>query len=84
MRQLVAIKDLNLFQRFIRLCARRVGQFLNLNSLANDTGVSHTRARNWLSLLEASYIVFLLQPYHRKFQKGWLNLPSSIFMMSDW
>jgi predicted AAA+ superfamily ATPase len=69
LRQLVAIKDLNLFQRFIKLCAGRIGQLLNVNSLANDAGTSHTTARNWLSLLEASYIIFLLQPYHRNISK---------------
>jgi len=69
LRQLIAIKDLNLFQRFIRLCAGRIGQLLNVNSLSNDTGVSHTTARNWLSILEASYIIFFLQPYHRNISK---------------
>ena len=59
-RQLVAVKDLSLFQRFITLCAGRVGQLLNLNSLAADCGISHQTARNWLTLLEASYIVFRL------------------------
>ncbi len=79
LRQLIAIKDLNLFQRFIKLCAGRVGQLLNLNSLANDTGVSHTTARNWLSLLEASYIVFLLQPYHRNISKRLVKSPKIYF-----
>ena len=79
LRQLVAIKNLHLFQRFIRLCAGRVGQLLNLNSLANDTGVSHTTARNWLSLLEASYIVFLLQPYHRNISKRLVKSPKLYF-----
>ena len=79
LRQLIAIKDLNLFQRFIKLCAGRVGQLLNLNSLANDTGVSHTTARNWLSLLEASYVVFLLQPYHRNISKRLVKSPKLYF-----
>ncbi len=79
LRQLIAIKDLNLFQRFIKLCAGRVGQLLNLNSLANDTGVSHTTARSWLSLLEASYIVFLLQPYHRNISKRLVKSPKIYF-----
>ena len=79
LRQLVAIKDLNLFQRFIRLCAGRVGQLLNLNSLASDAGVSHTTARNWLSLLEASYIVFLLHPYHRNISKRLVKSPKLYF-----
>ena len=69
LRLLVNIKDLNLFQRFIQLCAGRIGQLLNVSSLANDTGVSHTTAGNWLSLLEASYIIFQLQPYFRNITK---------------
>lgn len=69
LRQLTTIKDLNLFQRFIKLCAGRTGQLLNTNSLANDTGISHTTAGNWLSILEASYIIFFLQPYHRNISK---------------
>lgn len=79
LRQLLAVKDLNLFQRFIQLCAGRIGQLLNVNSLANDTGVSHTTARNWLSLLEASYIVFLLQPYHRNISKRLVKSPKLYF-----
>ena len=79
LRQLIAIKDLNLFQRFIKLCAGRIGQLLNLNSLANDSGVSHTTARNWLSRLEASYIVFLLQPYHCNISKRLVKSPKIYF-----
>lgn len=79
LRQLISIKDLNLFQRFVRLCSGRIGQLLNLNSLANDTGVSHTTARNWLSLLEASYVVFLLQPYHRNISKRLVKSPKLYF-----
>ena len=79
LRQLVAVKDLNLFQRFIQLCAGRIGQLLNVSSLANDTGISHTTARNWLSLLEASYIVFLLQPYHRNISKRLVKSPKLYF-----
>ncbi len=62
-RQLINIKDLNLFQRFLVLCAGRVGQLLNVNNLAADAGISHQTARNWLTLLEASYIVFRLPPF---------------------
>ena len=79
LRQLVNIKDLYLFQRFVRLCAGRIGQLLNLSSLANDTGISHTTARNWLSLLEASYIVFLLPPYHRNISKRLVKSPKLYF-----
>ena len=65
----VTIKDLTLFERFVRLCAGRVGQLLNLQSLGNDVGISHTTARTWLTLLEASYVVFLLRPWHTNLSK---------------
>lgn len=78
-RQLAAIKGLHLFQRFVRLCAGRCGQLLNLNSLANDTGVSHTTAGNWISILEASYIIFLLQPYHGNITKRLIKSPKLYF-----
>ena len=64
LRQLVQIRDLSTFETFVKLCAGRVGQLLNMNGLANDAGVSHTTATNWLNILEASYIVFRLPPYH--------------------
>ena len=79
LRQLVAIKDLNLFQRFIQLCAGRIGGLLNVSSLANDTGISHTTAGNWLSLLEASYIIFQLQPYFRDISKRLIKSPKLYF-----
>lgn len=79
LRQLVTIKDLNRFQRFIKLCAGRTGQLLNASSLANDAGISHTTAGNWLSLLEASYIIFLLQPYHRNISKRLVKTPKLYF-----
>ncbi|MFO7715538.1 ATP-binding protein [Desulfosarcina sp.] len=79
LRQLVAIKDLNLFQRFMQLCAGRIGGLLNVSSLANDTGVSHTTAGNWLSLLEASYIVFQLQPYYQNISKRLVKSPKLYF-----
>ncbi len=68
-RQLMAIKDLALFERFVRLCAGRIGQLLNLQSLGNDVGISHTTARSWLTLLEASYVVFQLPPWHTNISK---------------
>ncbi|MBU1168509.1 MAG: ATP-binding protein [Proteobacteria bacterium] len=79
LRQLITIKDLNLFQRFITLCAGRIGQLLNVSSLANDTGISHTTASNWLSVLEASYIIFLLQPYHGNISKRLVKSPKLYF-----
>ncbi len=78
-RQLMAIKDFNLFERFLRLCAGRTGQLLNLQSLGNDVGVSHTTARAWLTLLEASYVVFLLQPWHANISKRQIKSPKIYF-----
>jgi hypothetical protein len=55
--------------RFIRLCAGRSGQLLNLSGLASDCGISHTTARRWLSVLEASFIVALLRPHHKNYKR---------------
>lgn len=78
-RQLVSIKDLTLFEKFVRLCAGRVGQLLNLQSLANDVGISHTTARGWLTLLEASYVVFVLHPWYRNVSKRLIKAPKLYF-----
>lgn len=64
---------------FIKLCAGRIGQLLNVSSLANDVGVSHTTARAWLSVLEASYVIFLLQPYYRNVSKRLVKSPKLFF-----
>jgi len=79
LRQLISIKDLSLFERFIRLCAGRVGQLLNLQSLGNDVGISHTTARSWLTLLEASYVVFRLPPWHTNISKRQVKTPKLYF-----
>jgi predicted AAA+ superfamily ATPase len=63
LRQLAAVHDLQRFERFVRLCAGRTGQLLNLSSLGNDAGVSHATARAWMDLLQSSYIVHLLPPW---------------------
>ena len=73
------INDLNLFQKFIRLCAGRIGQILNLTSIANDCGISHNTIRGWLSVLEASYIIFLLPSYHKNFNKRLIKMPKIYF-----
>lgn len=69
LRQLINVKDLIQFQRFVRLCAGRIGQLLNLESLGNDAGVSSHTVKNWISILESSFIVMRLQPYHENFGK---------------
>lgn len=78
-RQLAAIKDLSLFEKFVKLCAGRVGQILNLQSLANDVGISHTTARSWISILEAGFIVFLLPPWFRNVSKRLIKSPKLYF-----
>ena len=78
-RQLINIKDLSSFQRFLKLCAGRVGQVLNKNSLASDVGISSTTIEHWLSILEASYIIFRLQPYFENFGKRVIKSPKLYF-----
>lgn len=78
-RQLLNVKDLNIFQRFVRMCAARIGQLLNLSQLANDCGITHNTARSWLSVLEASYIVFTLQPHYKNFGKRLVKTPKIYF-----
>lgn len=67
--QIIQIKDLKLFRNFISLCAARAGQLLNLNSLANECGISQPTAKSWISVLESSYILYQLQPYFSNFNK---------------
>ena len=81
-RQLLKVHDLDTFQRFVRLCAGRSGQILNLSSLANDCGITHNTAKAWISVLEASYLVFLLQPHHANFNKRLVKSPKLYFFDS--
>ena len=78
-REIMAIKDLALFSRFLRLCAGRTGQILNASSLANDAGINHNTARSWLSLLEASFIITLLQPHFNNLNKRLIKAPKLYF-----
>ncbi len=77
--ELINIRDINSFRTFIGLCAVRAGQLLNLNALANDCNISQPTAKAWLSILESSYIVFLLQPYHENFNKRLVKSPKLYF-----
>lgn len=79
-RQMLAVRDLDRFQRFVRLCAARSGQLLNLSSLASDAGISHVTAREWLTVLEASYLVLRLPPYHSNFGKRLVKTPKLYFL----
>lgn len=63
----------------MRLCAGRIGQLVNLSSLGADAGVSHTTARAWLGILERSYIVFRLRPFHANLRKRLVKSPKLYF-----
>ncbi len=78
-RQLINIKDIHLFQRFMHLCAGRTGQLLNFEQLANETGVSSVTIKSWFSVLEASYIVYLLPPYFENIKKRITKSPKLYF-----
>jgi predicted AAA+ superfamily ATPase len=79
-RNLLQVGDLETFGRFLRLCAGRSGQLLNLSALASDAGISHTTARRWLSVLEASFLVALLRPHPRNFRKHLVRSPKLYFL----
>ncbi|MFH1846267.1 MAG: ATP-binding protein [Candidatus Omnitrophota bacterium] len=78
-RQLLNIKDLNLFNTFLRFCAARTGQILNLSSLGNDCGINHNTSASWLSILEASYLIFRVHPHHNNFSKRLIKAPKIYF-----
>ena len=78
-RQLIKVQDLEVFQRFMRLCAGRSGQLLNLSSLAADCGITHNTIKSWISVLEASYILFQLRPHHVNFNKRLVKSPKIYF-----
>jgi uncharacterized protein len=78
-RQMLKIHELETFQRFVRLCAGRTGQLLNLSSLATECGITHNTARAWISVLEASYLVFLLRPHAVNFNKRLVKMPKLYF-----
>lgn len=78
-RQMVNIKDLSKFQQFIKLCAGRIGQVFNAASISNDLGISSNTVHHWLSILEASFIIFRLQPYFENFGKRLIKAPKLFF-----
>lgn len=77
--QLINIKNLSLFQKFIRLCAGRVGSECNQSALSSEVGVSSPTINEWLSILEASYIIFKLQPYYENLGKRLVKSPKYYF-----
>lgn len=78
-RSLKNILSLEAFQRLLILCAGRVGQVLNFSSLSNDTGLSINTLKSWISILEASYIVYLIHPYFVNINKRLIKAPKIYF-----
>lgn len=78
-RQMVNVRDLTAFRTFVRMCAARTAQPLNLSALAADCGITHNTAKAWLSVLEASYLAFLLPAHHRNFGKRLTKAPRLFF-----
>lgn len=78
-RSLKNIANLNLFQRFLQLCAGRTGQLLNLSNIGNELGIDAKTVRSWLSVLEASFIIFFLPPYFKNFKKRIVKHPKLYF-----
>ena len=79
-RQIVNVGDLNTFDRFLRVCAARTGQILNLSEISRDVGVSVPTIKKWISILEASYQIYLLPPHFRNFGKRIVKSPKIYFL----
>jgi len=77
--QLINPKNMAKFRRFVQLCAGRIGQLCNVNALAAETGVSAPTAKAWLSILEANYILFFLEPHFKNFNKRLVKTPKLYF-----
>ncbi len=78
-RQIANIKNLDLFERFMRLAAGRAGQLINASSLANEVGVTAPTIQHWISALRSTYICFSLQPHHKNFNKRIVKSPKLYF-----
>ncbi|NCC50439.1 MAG: ATP-binding protein [Spartobacteria bacterium] len=78
-RQMLNVKDIQLFQRFLGLCAGNIGQLFNASRISNDCGINHGTVSHWLSVLEASYVAFRLQPHHRNYRKRIVKTPKLYF-----
>ena len=81
-RQILNIQSLPTFQRFLRLCAGRIGQLLNISALATEAGITAHTAKSWLAVLESSDLIHLLPPYHRNFGKRLVKMPKLYFLDS--
>jgi len=78
-RQVLNLGDIETFAKFVRLCAGRSGQLLNMSSLAADSGISVPTVKRWLSLLQTSFLIYLLSPYHSNFNKRLIKSPKLYF-----
>lgn len=78
-RNILNIKNLGTFQLFLKMCAGRCGQIINYSSFANDCGISPNTAKEWMNILEASYIIYRLNPYYRNYSKRLIKSPKLYF-----
>lgn len=69
LRNIANVHDLNTFQQFIKICAGRIGHLINTNAIANQVGITHKTVKSWLSILESSFIIYRLKPWHKNFNK---------------
>jgi len=74
-RQIIHIQDLYKFQQFIKICAGRIGRLVNYSSISNELGISYKTIQSWLSVLVASYVVFLVPPFYKNFNKRLVKSP---------
>lgn len=79
-RKLINVQDMTKFEIFIKMCAGRTGQILNLSSLGNDCGIDQTTVKRWLSVLEASFIIKLLRPFYKNYNKRLVKSPKLYFL----
>ena len=78
-RSLINIKDLSKFHLFLQLCAGRIGQLFNASAIGSECGINHVTVKSWISILEASYVLFLLKPHHQNFNKRLTKHPKLYF-----
>lgn len=78
-RMVRAVSDLGMFRSFVKTCAGRAGQLLDLTSIGNDIGISHNTARDWIGVLEAGFVAFKLQPYFKNYSKRIIKSPKLYF-----
>ena len=78
-RNILNVKDIALFSSFLKICAGRIGQIFNSSSISNELGIDHKTVKRWLTLLEASFVLFRLQPWHTNFNKRLVKSPKIYF-----